>query len=216
MQTIIAAMVIVLHANVSLAQVAKPQLWDFEDVKVGVLPRGWTAAKTGEGEGSDWKVVEDKSAPAGARVLAQLAAGPRPLFNLCVIDRTALKDLELSVAFKAVEGKVDQGGGVVWRYTDADNYYIARFNPLEDNYRLYKVVDGKRIQLATKERLEAPAGKWHTLAIKMKGNSIECSLNGEKHLEAKDDTFNKPGQIGLWTKADAQTYFDKLEVSAIK
>jgi len=191
-------------------------MWDFEDADLGKLPPGWSAAKTGEGDGSLWKVVEDKSAPSGARVVAQLAKGPGPLFNLCVADGAKLQDLEVSVAFKAVDGKVDQGGGVVWRYIDASNYYIARFNPLEDNFRLYKVVDGKRIQLATKEAIKAPAGEWHTLAVRMRGDAMECSLNGKKQLEAKDATFAQAGKIGLWTKADAQTYFDKIEVAAIQ
>jgi hypothetical protein len=206
----------VLCGGVSVGQEAKPQVWDFENATVGRLPPGWTAAKTGEGEGSVWKVMEDSSAPSGAKVLAQTAASPRAMFNLCVADGTALQNLELTVAFKAVEGKVDQGGGLVWRYVDANNYYIARFNPLEDNYRLYKVVEGKRIQLETKEGLKAPAGQWHTLAIKMTGDAIECSLNGTKHLAAKDDTLTKPGKVGLWTKADARTYFDKLEGKAVK
>jgi 3-keto-disaccharide hydrolase len=216
MRTIIAAIPFLLCGAVSLGQEAKPQVWDFEDAAVGKLPPGWTAAKTGQGEGSVWKVVEDSSAPSGAKVLAQTAAGPGALFNLCVADGTSLQNLELSVAFKPVQGKADQGGGVVWRYTDANNYYIARFNPLEDNFRVYKVVDGKRIQLATKEGLKASAGEWHTLAIKMTQDAIECSLNGTKHLEAKDDTFTKAGKIGLWTKADAQTYFDKLEAKSLK
>jgi hypothetical protein len=216
MRTTFAAAVLTVCWSVSLVQETKPQLWDFEDAKVGSVPPGWTTAKTGQGDGSVWKVTEDKSAPSGARVLAQTAAGPSALFNLCIADDTSLLNLNLSVAFKAVEGKVDQGGGVVWRYHDANNYYIARFNPLEDNYRLYKVVDGKRMQLATKEGLNAPAGEWHVLSIKMKGDAIECSLGGKKQLEARDGTFAKAGKIGLWTKADAQTYFDMIEALEIK
>lgn len=72
------------------------------------------------------------------------------------------------------------------------------------------------MQLATKEGLEGPAGEWLTLAVRMKGDSIECSLNGKKQLEVKDDTFATPGKIGLWTKADAQTYFDSLNAKEIK
>lgn len=216
MRTIMAVMTLILGPSIVLCAEPGPQAWDFEDAAVGKLPSGWTAAKTGEGEGSVWKVVEDKSAPSGARVLAQVAAGPRPLFNLCVAADTSLQDLDISVALKAVEGKIDQGGGVIWRYADANNYYIARYNPLEENYRLYTVVDGKRTQLATKEGLKAPAGEWHTLAVQMKGDAIQCSLNGTKHLEAMDGTFTKAGKIGLWTKADAQTYFDKLETKAVK
>ncbi len=200
----------------AMADDAKPVKRDFEDAAVGKLPKDWTAAKTGEGDGSVWKVVEDKTAPKGPKVLAQTAESPSALFNLCVADDTSFKDVEVTVAFKANKGKKDQGGGIVWRYTDADNYYVARFNPLEDNYRLYKVVAGNRNQLATKEELKAPAGEWHTLTIKLKGDQIECLLNGKKQLEAKDDTFTKAGKVGLWTKADAQTSFDEFTVKELK
>jgi hypothetical protein len=180
----------------------------------GKLPKGWKAEKTGTGEGSVWKVVADKTAPSGkGHVLAQTAAGPSALFNLCVATDTDYKDVDVSVAFKAVAGKRDQGGGIVWRYQDANNYYIARMNPLEDNYRLYRVVKGKRIQMETKEDVKVPTGTWHTLRITMTGNQIACYLDGKKYLEAKDDTYTKSGKIGLWSKADAQTYFDDLKIS---
>lgn len=195
---------------------AKTMRWDFEDAAAGKLPRGWTATQTGKGEGSVWKVVEDKSAPKGSKVLAQTAEGPRPLFNLCVADKTSFKNVKITVAFKAIKGKIDQGGGIVWRCLDANNYYIARYNPLENNYRLYKVVDGKRIQLETKEGLKVPAGEWHTLTIRHMGDRIECLLDGKKELEHTDSTFQQAGQIGLWTKADAHTYFDALHVTELK
>jgi len=111
-----------------------------------------------------------------------------------------------------VKGKVGQGGGIVWRYLDANNYYIARMNPLEDNYRFYKVVDGKRTQLATKEGLKVPVGEWHTLEIECVGNKIECELDGRDILEVEDDTFTKAGKVGLWTKADAVTEFANFRV----
>jgi 3-keto-disaccharide hydrolase len=183
---------------------------------VGKVPKGWTATQTGKGEGSVWKVIEDKTAPSkSGYALAQTAESPNAVFNLCVANDTSYKDLQIAIAFKAVKGEKDQGGGVVWRYQDANNYYIARYNPLEDNFRVYKIVDGKRSQLATKEELKAPAGEWHTLRITMAGNAIECYLNGWKHLEAKDDTFTKAGKVGLWTKADAQTSFDQFNVTII-
>lgn len=178
----------------------------FSKEDAGKLPKGWKADKTGEGEGSVWKVVADKTSPSKTGcVLAQTARSPRRLFNLCVLDDSKYRDVEVKVAFKAVKGEVDQGGGIVWRYQDADNYYIARMNPLEDNYRFYKVVNGKRTQLATKEGLKVPSGEWHTL-------EIECELDGKDILEVEDDTFTKPGKVGLWTKADAQTYFDNFVV----
>ena len=197
------------------AQPPKQFSTDFEDAKVGEIPKGWSAAKTGPGKGSVWKIVEDKTAPKGPKVLAQTAESPLNLFNLCVADESKFKDVEISVAFKAVEGEDDRGGGVLWRYKDADNYYTARFNPIEKNYRLYKVLRGKRTQLATAD-VAAEAGKWHTLAITMKADAIICSLNGKKYLEAHDGTFSDAGKVGLWTKADARTYFDDFQAREIR
>lgn len=180
---------------------------------LGKPPRGWTVDKTGSGEGSAWEVVADETSPSGTGyVLAQTAQSPRRIFNLCVVDESNYRDVEIEVAFKSVSGEVDQGGGPVWRYQDADNYYIARFNPLEDNYRLYKVVDGRRTQLATAEGIKVPAGQWHTLEIEHVGDRIECELDGRVILRATDDSIKKAGRVGLWTKADAQTYFDGFTV----
>jgi len=181
------------------------------------VPTGWKADHTGKDGASAWKVVADATAPSKkGHVLSQTGESPGPVFNLCVADDTSYGDVEASVMFKANMGKKDQGGGIVWRYVDADNYYIARFNPLEDNYRLYKVVAGKRIQLATKEDIKAPAGEWHKLTIKMTGDQIECYIGGKKSLDAKDDTIQKAGKVGLWTKADAQTSFDQFIITELK
>ncbi len=198
------------------ASAAQPDQWDFEQAEVGKLPAGFSAAKTGEGPGSVWKVIEDDAAPHGPKVLAQTSSqGPNRLFNLCVAEDTKHTDVDLRLAFKAVQGRVDQGGGPVWRYQDSDNYYIARMNPLEDNFRVYKVVLGRRIQLGSAE-VVAPAGRWHTIRIVHQGNRIRGDLNGKLHLEVTDDTFRRAGKIGLWTKADAVTSFDGLTVAEPK
>ena len=198
------------------ASAAADEKWTFEDAKVGKLPEGWSSAKTGKGEGSVWKVQEDESARAGANVLTQTSSeGPNPLFNLCVADKTSYKNVDLTVSFKAITGNIDQGGGPVWRYKDENNYYIARMNPLEDNFRVYKVVDGRRRQLDSSD-MKASAGKWHTIRVVHKGNHMQCYLNGKVHLDVKDETFADAGKIGLWTKADAVTSFDKLSVATPK
>jgi hypothetical protein len=210
----VAATVLLLAAVLLAAEDGKTQPPGFDKASLGKLPPGWKAAQTGAGKGSVWEVVADKTAPSGSGyVLAQTATGPSALFNLCVGEDVSLADVELRVAFKAVKGERDQGGGFVWRYQDGNNYYVARMNPLEDNYRFYKVVAGKRTQLATKEGLKVPTGEWHTLKIRHVGDKIECYLDDKKELEAKDDTFQKAGKVGLWTKADAQTRFDGFRVS---
>lgn len=183
----------------------------FAKADAGKLPKGWMAAKTGQGEGSRWKVAADPTAPSGSGfALAQLAAGPNALFSLCVLESSSFKDGTVSVHVKAVKGDVDQGGGVVWRYLDSNNYYVCRYNPLESNFRLYHVKGGKRTQLQTKEKVMVPDGKWFEVAVKHTGRTIECSLNGTKHFEAADDTFPDAGKVGVWSKADAQSHFDQF------
>lgn len=195
---------------------ATAKSWDFEDAVVGRLPAGWTAAKTGSGSGSVWKIVEDTPAPSGSKVLAQTSSdGPKPMFNLCVADATSYRDLDMSVVLKTVRGKIDQGGGLLWRSKDADNYYVVRVNPLEANFRLYKVVAGKRTQLASAD-VERVERKWQTIRVLHQGDRIRCFLDGQQEIDVKDSTFREPGRIGLWTKADAVTSFDNLSVSEPK
>jgi hypothetical protein len=182
--------------------------------EVGKVPAGWEVAQTGKGEGSVWKVLADDTAPSeSGLVLAQTAASPRQLFNLCLARGSDYQDVQVRVAFKAVRGEVDQGGGIVWRYRDPNNYYVARMNPLEGNYRVYKFVAGQRTQLGTREGLKVRAGEWHVLQVRHVGDHIECYLDGNKELDVKDNTFPKEGRVGLWTKADARTYFDGLRVT---
>jgi hypothetical protein len=216
-KTMIGLVVLAVLVGPVIAGGGKVKAFKFSKSDLGKVPDGWKATQTGKGQGSVWKLVEDGSAPSKSGLaLAQTAESPGPVFNLCVATATGFKDGEVSVAFKAIRGKNDQGGGIVWRYQDANDYYVARMNPLEDNYRLYKVINGKRIQLATQENLEVPTGDWHTLKIKHVGDHIECFLDGKKQLEHKDHSIAKAGQVGLWTKADAQTYFDNFVVRSNK
>jgi hypothetical protein len=203
-----------LAIAVARAEESKERAFKFNKDDVGKVPAGWKAEQTGKGEASVWKVVADETAPSkSGYVLAQTAKGPNAVFNLCVVQDSKYKDVELSVAFKAVAGELDQGGGFVWRYKDRDNYYVARMNPLEDNYRVYKVVDGKRTQLGAKEGIKAKAGEWRRLKVDVKGNKMQGYLDGEKLWEIADDTYPDAGKIGLWTKADAQTHFDEFKAS---
>jgi hypothetical protein len=110
-------------------------------------------------------------------------------------------------------GKEDQGGGPIWRAKDADNYYIARWNPLEKNFRVYFVKDGRRKRLASAD-IDVDPGKWHEIEIEHVGNKIVAEFDDKKLIEIKDSTFTEAGMVGLWTKADAATAFDDFEIEA--
>lgn len=182
------------------------QAWNFDSEAPGSTAAGFVS------EVGAWKIVADTTAPSPGLVLAQQAENPGE-FNIVLIEGTEYGDLDISVKMKALTGEIDQGGGLVWRAKDADNYYIARYNPLEDNYRVYKVVHGRRIQLQS-ARIERSVG-WHDLRVTMRGKKISCLYDGAEYLEVEDSTFQGPGKVGLWTKADAITEFDDLVVKRI-
>ena len=123
------------------------------------------------------------------KALAQSAKNPNSVFNVTLISETNAKDVDLTVRMKAIAGEYDQGGGLVWRAKDAKNYYLARYNPLEDNYRLYHVVGGKRTMIQNMDI--AHSDGWHTLRVTMTGHQITCYYDGKKYLEAKDSTSPK-------------------------
>ena len=190
-----------LIAGMSLAAEATKKMWDFEKDELGEIAQGFS------NEVGQWEVAIDSA----NKVLYQRAKNEDATFNVTLVQRTSYKDIDLSVKLKAVAGEIDRGGGLVWRAKDVKNYYIARYNPLEDNYRVYKVEDGNR----TMFKGEKVAGdeKWHTLRVTMVGPKITCYFDGKQYLAAEDATFPGAGMIGLWSKADAQSYFDDLTVS---
>src|SRR5260221_13807170 len=113
---------------------------NFDDLKTGRPPTGWTATKTGEGD-PKWEIVADDSAPSKPNVLKQSGEATYPV---CIKDDTSVKDGFVEVKFKAISGKEDQAGGVIGPCKEAGNYYIARANALEDNVTIYHTIKGKR------------------------------------------------------------------------
>ena len=199
----------------SIAITGKDTLLSFENDLPGKLASGWSQFYTGQG-GTDWKVFDDQ----GNKVLAQLYSdNPNGHFNIIVNDKISAKDMKLTVRLKGVTGNHDQGGGFVWRFTNKDNYYVVRANPLEDNVVLYKMENGKRTDLPLVDKGKTygvsvpPLGKgWNTLKIVVKDDLFTVFLNGKEIFKVQDNTFTNAGKVGLWTKADAVTYFDDMKI----
>lgn len=191
--------------------------WDFEDTAPGALPSRWKLAENhGAGKLAKWEVIKTEDAASGRQIFALThTENPNPTFNLAISEEANLQNLQISVQVKALSGRMDQGGGPIWRVQDPDNYYIARWNPLENNFRVYQVKAGKRTQIAGAD-VELDAKAWQEITIKMAGSKITASLNGKQLIEVEDTTFTQSGHIGLWTKADATTAFDNLVVEEVK
>ena len=175
------------------------------------FPKGWQSGVTGQGM-AKWEVLADDTPPSKPNILKQSGEA-----TFCWAAKTdeKIKDGFVEMKFKPVSGKEDQAGGIVFRFADANNYYIVRANALEDNVVLYKTVNGKRSSLPVKGRTfgygvdtKVPKGKWSRLRIDFRGNLFAVHFNGKKLFEVEDDTFRDAGAVGLWTKADSVTLFD--------
>lgn len=188
--------------------------WNFDKDEAGKSPPTWRVAETkGSGKTGKWTVAADDTAPSKPNVLKLDTKADDSTFNLLIAEKSSFKDLDLRAKVKASSGNEDQGGGLIWRAKDENNYYICRINPLEGNFRVYKVEDGKRTQLHS-EKLETKTGQWYEVRAVMTGDHIECFVDGKPYLHAHDDTFKGAGMVGLWTKADASSVFDNVAVYA--
>ena len=183
----------------------------FESDVVGSAPAGFEFARTGSGAEGKWAVRDDKDKP-GNHVLVQESADKTDYrFPLAVVKDGAWKDVTLSVRAKPLSGEVDQGFGLVWRYRDANNYYITRCNADEDNCTIYHVVNGSRRSFQNK-RTKVATNTWHTLKMEAKGDHFTVWFDGTQVLDARDETFKESGKVGLWTKADSVIAFDDLTI----
>jgi hypothetical protein len=191
--------------------------WPFDEEKSGAPPTAWSIRQTDPTRAlATWEIVDDASSPTPFRAFALTRSeNTGNTFNLAILERAEFRDLQLDVHVKAVRGREDQGGGPIWRCRDENNYYVCRFNPLEGNYRVYVVKEGRRTELRSATVHTVP-DRWYEVSVRMIGNRIVCRLDGRELLEVEDDTFGEPGRVGLWTKADAVTSFDALAVRELE
>jgi hypothetical protein len=187
----------------SVAATTAAETFAFDSDVPGALPPTWTAGVTGRGS-SRWAVEADASAPSPPNVLKQSGRGD---FPWCVRRDVAPADGYVEVKFKPLAGREDRAGGVVWRWQDGDNYYVARANALENNVSLYYTQGGRR---NTIKYVDAPVGKdrWHVLRVEFAGRRIAVALDGKRYIEQEDTHIGGAGAVGVWTKADSVTAFD--------
>lgn len=209
----VSRIVIAVGLLVGLAHAAEPLTVNFAGAAVGALPAGFTAAMTGRGSRAKWVVVEDRGA-AGGRALAETGNDPTDYRFPLAIHDTAAKNVEVTIRFRAVEGRVDQAAGIALRLADPDNYYVVRANALEDNVNFYRVVKGNRQQISG-ARARVARNVWHTLTLRAEGDRFTVSLDDRQLFAATDRTFSNAGKVALWTKADSLTHFDSLTVTAL-
>ena len=199
------------------AETASPaQEWSFDHEQPGTLPGEFSIGTLFDGRpAGDWQVLATDRAKSPPHVLAQLMAkGAEHAYKVLLIKDAIASDLNLQVSFLPIQGQADMGGGLIWRAADDRNYYLARANPLEQNIRVYRVVKGVRHLLQNFDQT-IDVRQWHSLRVMHRGCQINIFYDDKQVFDLCDKTFHT-GTIGLWTKSDAVTYFDDLQLQHVK
>jgi hypothetical protein len=198
-------------ALMGVAMIANAEVENFDKAGTGALPPGWKTGVTGSGS-SQWTVNADAGAPSQPHVITQTATGA---FPWCVKEGVSLADGFVEVKFKPISGREDQAGGVVWRWKDGNNYYVARANALENNVSLYYTQNGRRNTIKY-VNAPVPGNTWHTLRVDFAGTAIKVTLDGKAYIDLKDTHIGGAGAVGMWTKADSVTAFDDFAYGAAR
>lgn len=192
---------------------AKAETITFSAEQPGALPKEFEHGVMGVGGPGRWEIVADDTA-AGGKALAQLTTDrSEHRFLTAWLQPFMAANVEVTAHFKPVAGDGDQAGGVVVRLLDAKNYYIARANATEDNVRFYRVRGDVRQQIASAD-VKVASGVWHTITLRAEGDQFTVLFDG-KLMHSTVDTTPLPrpsaGHVGVWTKSDSVTYFDRIE-----
>src|SRR5262245_23012412 len=205
--------VLVTSATDSLSQSAATVI-AIGSMEVGAAPTDFKFALTGKGSPGKWTVVNDETAFAG-RVIEQASTDRTDYrFPLAIFEPVVARNIEVSVRFKPVAGRIDQAGGIAVRVLDADNYYVVRANALENNVRFYRVVRGRREQIGGMDTKVA-SNEWHSLGVKARGDQFTVEFGGKTLFTTSDKTFAGAGKVALWTKADSVTRFDQIAIDVL-
>lgn len=213
----IAKFVALVSAALAFPTAVAAQTVTFSEEPLGALPKEFDHGLMGVGAAGRWEVVRDETA-AGGKALAQLSTDTREHRFLTAFYKPVIAaNVEVTAHFKPVAGKTDQAGGVVVRLVGPQSYYVARVNALEDNVRFYRVRGDVRQQLASADAKVA-SGVWHTLTLRTQGDEFTVLFDG-KLMHTTTDTTPLPrpaaGRVGVWTKSDSITYFDKIEIKQL-
>lgn len=181
---------------------------DFEKEGLNHPPDSFSFVPT-HNQPKEWQVVQD----GDNRVLSRRHANDKEgEVSLAVTEKAKLLDVFVSARIKALDGKGDKNGGLIWRYKDSKNYLLARLDIADKRVRLYRVVNGNRVKFGEESNLRVAAGMWYTLRVEHRSDKIKVYLDDEALIIEKDTHFRKAGRVGLYANEDSESYFDDFEV----
>ena len=193
--------------------------FNFGDFPLGAAPTNFRTLLVGGGRPAAWKILMDEMpsafAPLTGRagnnasraVMAQTSMdGSDERFPILLLSEEIFRSFKFTTRFKMVDGLTEQMAGVVFRFQNASNFYVARASAIGRNVRFYKVVNGLRSD-PIGPSVNLKTGDWHSFTVQCEGNQISISLDEKSIIPVLGDNTFAEGRLGLWTKSDAVTYF---------
>ncbi len=212
---------------------AAPKVFDLSTETIGAEPKTitpvvgvWTIAQDGNSkvlmvDGSRWKEgqpaanIADKARALYGDRYAEFLDNVKSFAYYPYAVATGIEDFrdgEISMRFKPLAGRIDQGAGILFNLKSNGNYLTIRANALENNLVLWQFVNGKRTSVKWIRNTPTATQQWHTLKVRIAGKKIEGYLD-EKLLLEHELAEPSSGRIGVWSKADSVVYMSDYTVT---
>ena len=195
---------------------------NFDKLKPGTVPPGWSLTSTGSPDSARWEIVLDKTAPSRGNVFAEISGVSRDAESpLAVYDKTVCRDGDLSVKFKIIpNARRVKEVGIVWRYQDPQNYYLLQFSVEQRSIALYRVQNGQMHPVPVVRGRpgdvgvshDLRTGKWYETKVVFRGDRFKVLFDNRELFYAVDDSLQVPGKTGLWTRGGTVASFDDYRI----
>jgi hypothetical protein len=183
-------------------------------VEEGSDPDGCSPAVSGFGGPAVWQVQLERLLLDGKALVEMTREAEPNRFALCIADQPIAKNAEVELSFVAHDGRLARVAGIVIRFADPQDYYVAEADALDGSVRLLRIVNGERREIAIR-RVLLPVGVKHSLAIKAVEADFTVMIDGKDLFEAQDTGIAAPGRFGISSVADSYTSFGDLFITIL-
>ncbi len=198
-------------------------------VAVALLLAGCTSTATPAlGPGRPWRLAYNgfgyamSSARHGVTRITLQPARPESRARThaaLVLSRDTWRDLVAEIRFRTnrqlrrPNPNPWEVGWILWHYTSDQHFYYIALKP--NGWELGKAdpgYPGEQRFLATAAHPVFPPGRWYTVRVQQRGDSMEVDVNGHRlvRLTDRQDPY-RSGRVGLYTE-DASVTFQPVAV----
>lgn len=177
-----------------------------EDFSDGSLD-GWTVVDVGTSNGPSAWSISGGQAYQSANIAGHPSSGRGGTY-LVYDAGVDWSDYRLSLRLRSAD---DDGIGVVFRYTDSDNYYGLLMHSQLGFRQLVRREDGE-LTIFDQDTVPYEVGDTYLVEIEVSGSQIAVYLDGVQVLAA-DDGSHESGTIGFQSDANDKSYFDDVRVT---